>query len=220
MSNSIDRAPKEKSSNPTILKKGIDLYNWVRLRIDFLSWLLNGRPLSPPPLYKQRVVRRFARKFSVKTLVETGTCMGDMIYATRKDFEAIYSIELDYELFKRAQGRLSKFPNITLLNGDSAKVLPEVLKRINYPCLFWLDAHYSGGVTAKGELETPISKELKDILNQPQNKRIILIDDARCFVGQSDYPTIKELEQLAKNLDSNLVFEVKNDIIFIYPPQH
>ena len=202
---------------PKIVKKSIDLFNWVKSRFDFLNWLKKGRPSPPPDLYKQKTVKHYAKDFSMTTLIETGTCLGEMVNATKQIFKKIYSIELDPILFKNAQQRFSSSKNITLLNGDSSKVLPEVLKAIDYPCLFWLDAHYSGGITAKGELETPIAQELKSILTQSIKNHVILIDDARCFTGQNDYPTIKELKKIVFNINPELIFEIKNDVIRIHP---
>ena len=105
--------------------------------------------------------------------------------------------------------------HITILHGDSGEVLEQVLARINKPCLFWLDGHYSGGVTAKGSLETPIQKELTHIFNHPQaHNHIILIDDARLFTGQDDYPALQFLQDLTISAGFD-VYEVKDDIIRI-----
>jgi hypothetical protein len=82
--------------------------------------------------------------------------------------------------------------------------------------LFWLDGHYSGGITAKGPLDTPIVKELDSILNHSVTGHVILIDDARCFVGENDYPTIDELREILHTERPRWVFEVKDDIIRIH----
>jgi hypothetical protein len=44
--------------------------------------------------------------------------------------------------------------------------------------MFWLDRHYSGGFTAKGEKDCPIIEELDAISNGSHLKHSILIDDA------------------------------------------
>ena len=97
--------------------------------------------------------------------------------------------------------------------GDSIDVLPEILAKIEQPCLFWLDAHYSGGVTAKGKKETPILQEIQYILNHDIDRHIILIDDARCFNGQNDYPTIQELKNIILSHLPDWLFEIDNDVI-------
>lgn len=82
--------------------------------------------------------------------------------------------------------------------------------------MFWLDGHYSGEGTAKGDKETPILEELKCILNKNDYKHVILIDDARLFGNVCDYPSIDELNKfiISKDLDIDLV--VDNDIIKLH----
>mgnify|MGYP001369983704 CR=1 FL=1 len=42
-------------------------------------------------------------------------------------------------------------------------MLKNIIKNIDKPALFWLDGHYSGGVTGMGDNETPILEELEQI---------------------------------------------------------
>ena len=172
---------------------------------------------SPHNYLKQKIVKNYAKKFRLKVLIETGTCIGEMLYATRKNFERAYSIELDKYLHKIAKERLAKFKHIVLYRGDSSKVLPKILAKINKPCLFWLDAHYSGGITAKTSLETPIMIELKQILNHSNLNHVILIDDAANFVGENDYPTLDEVREFISNKRPNWSVHVNYDIIRIHP---
>jgi hypothetical protein len=130
---------------------------------------------------KQKIVSSYARQFSIRNLVETGTYLGDMVYANRNVFDRIFSIELDKSLYERALHRFSRFAHITILHGDSSVVLPELLDTIRAPCLFWLDAHYSAGITSKAGAETPIIEELQLILKRGVVEDVILIDDARCL---------------------------------------
>ena len=58
-------------------------------------------------------------------------------------------------------------PHVTIFQGDSATVLPKLLATIQEPCLFWLDGHYSGGITALGKSITPILDELQTISPTP-----------------------------------------------------
>ena len=78
--------------------------------------------------------------------------------------------------------------------------------------LFWLDAHYSGGETAHAALQTPIVKEI-DIVLKDNPKNIILIDDARCFDGTNDYPTLDTIKNYVSVVGKTM--EVKDDIIRI-----
>lgn len=200
-----------------IHKTGLKLKNLIfnSLFYDWTRGLLIS--LCPSKKVKRRVVKDFAAKYSLPTLIETGTYFGDMVSAVKNRFKRIYSIELDPVLYQRAKKRFAKFKHITLLQGDSAKVLPKVLADINSPCLFWLDAHYSGGITAKGNKETPIMNELNTILNHPVLDHVILIDDADCFTGKGDYPTLEELRRFALSKNPNLNFAVMLNIIQLYP---
>lgn len=193
-----------------------DIIRYIRQRRELRDWEKMGKPVPPPPEVKQKTVRDYAAKFSIHTLVESGTCLGDMVYATKDTFDKIFSIELDKALYETAKKRFSKFKHISIIQGDSGEVLPNILTNITQPCLFWLDGHYSGGITAKGRVETPILQELNHILNHPVAEHVILIDDARCFVGRSDYPTIEKLQDYIFKRCPDRVFEVKEDIIRIY----
>jgi hypothetical protein len=185
----------------------------IRSRRALKSWERQGRPIPPPAPVKQAIVKHYAEQFSIRSFVETGTLWGDMVYANKNIFQKIFSIELDQSLYERAKNRFSNDAHISILQGDSGEVIAKVLDKIDEPCLFWLDGHYSGGITAKGKLETPIVQELNDILNHSIQEHVILIDDARHFVGQNDYPTIEELKQLILKHNPGWVFEVKHDVI-------
>jgi hypothetical protein len=161
------------------------------------------------------VVKEFGERFSLRLLIETGTFLGDMVYAMRNQFDHIISIELGNVLYLHAVLRFIGQRHIRILHGDSTRVLVEILGWLREPALFWLDAHYSGRVTAKGNIETPIVEEVMAIVAHPIKQHVILIDDARCFNGVGDYPTLHTLRALVAR--PGFVFEVRDDIIRIYP---
>lgn len=101
---------------------------------------------------------------------------------------------------------------MTLLHGDSGKLLPEVVDKLKAPALFWLDGHYSCGLTAKGALETPIRAELQAIFSSAITGHVILIDDVRCFDGSHDYPHLDELLAFIRE-DGRYKAEVSTDIL-------
>ena len=172
----------------------------------------------PPPHYvKQIQIKELANKFNAQIFVETGTYQGDMIYAMRDVFKQLYSVELGEELCKKAQKRFKSLKHIQIFQGDSADVLPSIMKLLKERCLFWLDGHYSAGITALGDKETPIYSELNTIFNAEDFGHVILIDDARCFIGKNDYPKLLELKEFVKSKKSSLSFNVENDIIQICP---
>jgi hypothetical protein len=204
------------------LKKSVvhDIVTFFRQQRELRDWNNNGKSTRTPHAYKQKVVLQYADRFSISTLVESGTYLGFMVNATKGRFERIYSIELDEALYLRAKKKFFKFGHISIYQGDSGNVLPQILSHTQKPCLFWLDAHYSGGISAKGDLETPVMAELKHILTHSFTHsllHVILIDDARCFIGANDYPTLQGVEDLVSAMQPSLGFEVKNDIIRICP---
>jgi hypothetical protein len=195
------------------------LYTFYKIRKDkklYNIWLQSGKSAPPPHLVKQMVIKEYFEKFKTPIFIETGTYLGDMVYAVKDIFDCIYSVELDVDLWRNACARFTKAKNIIIVHGDSGEMLGRILDSIAKPCLFWLDGHYSAGVTAKGELMTPIQKELTCIFSHPLSKHhIILIDDARLFTGENDYPSIQLLGDWILSVGLNN-FEVKDDIIRIY----
>jgi len=190
-----------------------------RLKRRYEKWQHSGGELPLPHYGKQLVVAEYAKRFNMSVLVETGTYNGHMVMAMLDRFKEIFSIELDVTLCSNAQKQFSRHHHVHILQGSSDQVLPRILPQINKPCLFWLDAHYSGGKTAKGELSTPIMKELDWIVRHPfAPNHVLLIDDARCFVGDDDYPTLAEVRDYLLGKLPGWVFEVRDDIIRVHAP--
>jgi hypothetical protein len=181
------------------------------------TWQEAGRPIPPPPTVKQMIVTAYGQHFGMNTLVETGTYLGQMVEAQRGTFAHVWSIELDKALARMARQRFADAKNVTILQGDSGEHLKDVLAASNEPCLFWLDAHYSAGITARGDTDTPIMLELGLILTTPW-EHVILIDDARCFGADDfpDYPTVDEIRSIAAKHRDGWAVTVQDDIIRIH----
>ncbi len=184
----------------------------------YREWVENGRQVPPPHIVKQLVLREYAERFHLGCLVETGTYRGEMVEAVREIFDRIYSIELDAALFKEALRKFRRFPRITILHGDSGTVLKDVLPKLDRPTLFWLDGHYSGPETGKGDLDSPVEKELQHIFLHPDIGHVILIDDAREFTGHGGYPLLDRLREFVRGYRPEWKFEARDDIIRIHPP--
>lgn len=180
----------------------------------YFKWCISGFSPPPPHVVKQRIVKKYAKHYQLDTLVETGTYLGEMIEATQNTFKKIVSIELDHCLYLAAKDKFAGYPHISIVEGDSGKVLPSILKTVDDGCLFWLDGHYSGVGTSKSDKDTPIIEELNYIFNSNLHRYAILIDDARCFNGTNDYPHLDIVRKMAS--EKNLKFAIKNDIIRIY----
>jgi hypothetical protein len=189
---------------------------WQAKVLQIEEWERNGRPNPPPHIVKQNLIKELKRKFKCEVLVETGTYLGDMIEAQLNDFKEIYSIELSQKLFNKAKDKFKNYSQVTILNGDSGIVLNKLMDKIDKPTIFWLDGHWSGGITAKAEKECPVPEELEAILKSSL-LHVILIDDARLFNGTHDYPTIDEIKKIIVDNGQKYILEVKDDIIQLTP---
>lgn len=166
----------------------------------------------PSQAEKYRTIQQYALNSNVRTLVETGTNEGDAVLACLHDFDKIYSIELADVLYERASARFRDSVHVEIIHGDSSHVLPALVAAIEGTALFWLDGHYSGGITARGDQDTPILAELTAVLSR-RSEDIILIDDARLFRGRDGYPSKARVRRLVHQSHPHARFEVANDII-------
>jgi hypothetical protein len=182
-----------------------------------LQWRLAGRPIPSPPTVKASIVKDYQRRFGPRVFVETGTFAGGMIDAVRHSFDRIVSIELDPGWHARAVERFRADAHVTLLQGDSGVRLQEVLDTLTEPALFWLDAHYSGPVTARGVVDSPIVRELTSIRAHQVAGHVVLIDDIRDFQGRDGYPTVDELVRWIRDADPKGVVDVRDDILRWHP---
>jgi hypothetical protein len=163
-------------------------------------------------------------KYGLTTLVETGTFLGDTVEFFKSKFKQVFSIELSSELAEKAIKRFEKDDNVRIIQGDSGEVLTSLVRQISSPALFWLDGHYSSEFfvndeyikTARSEKDTPIMNELNILLND-ERQHIILIDDARLFNGQGDYPSLGTIHNMVKRSKYSFNVFVNRDIINIIP---
>jgi hypothetical protein len=171
---------------------------------------------------KRTIIDQYRIMFSCKNFVETGTFLGDTTWFFRNMFDRLYSIELSHDLAVRAKKRFQDCTNVEIVEGNSGVVLKDLIARLAPPVLYWLDGHYSSEffhqgeyfITAKGDKHTPIQQELDVILNSGKPS-VILIDDARLFNGENDYPTLASLERKIAGLCSEYKFFVKSDVIHV-----
>ena len=186
-------------------------------RIIAARWQRQGAPIPAPGAVKRDMLRRTAEQHHLRVLIETGTYTGDTVMALHRHFDRIVSVELSRELHARAVRQARNRGNVELLLGDSAQVLPRVLATLHQPALFWLDAHYSGGVTALGDRISPISSELDAILGHDVKGHVVLVDDAREFhdPARSGYPGVEVVSAAASQ--HNYAMSEERDIFFLVP---
>lgn len=180
---------------------------------------MRGGWSSPlPALLKRAFLRGIARDEGVDAFVETGTYLGDTTWYFRNDFDVIHSIEVEPYLHAQAARRFRGFGHITIHLGDSADVLPTINAGLRGKTLYWLDGHYSGGITGAGDSHCPVYAELESIFTLSQSPFVIVIDDARCFGTDRSYPSIDDLRTCVARLsEQRAAVCIENDMIVIRP---
>lgn len=159
-------------------------------------------------------------KYPNKALIETGTFYGNGVEnALKAGFKEVYSIELSPDLYQYCYEKFKSNPNVHIYLGDSSVVLKDVLAKINDPVTFWLDGHYSAGVTAKGNKNSPILEEIAAIGQHKIKNHTILIDDVRLF-GTEEFDNVTKDQVIAAikqiNKDYEISFEdgyIANDVL-------
>lgn len=178
-------------------------------------WRRDGLP-PPPRSVKATLIRRYAGA-ARGALVETGTYYGDMLAALRGDFQALHSIELSPRLARRARRRFAGDDAVTIHEGDSGVLLPAVLRGLGRPAVLWLDGHYSGPLTARGAVDTPLLAELEAALALGTADDVILIDDAR-LLGTPPYPSSAEVERLVAARRPEWSVHLESDVLVAHRP--
>ncbi|MEI6035985.1 MAG: hypothetical protein WCS65_17095 [Verrucomicrobiae bacterium] len=168
-----------------------------------------------PEICKRETLRHYAKKSGAKVFIETGTFRGETIEFLEPEFSRRVSIELSREFFEAAQKKFFGRPGIELFCGDSADLLPGVISSVEETALIWLDAHYSGKTTALGSQETPIIKELDIVFSLSKSRHVILIDDAREFGSNPNYPPLSVVEERARR--NRYHYECRFDLIRLTP---
>ena len=145
--------------------------------------------------------------------IETGTYLGDGIKKVLNNYVTIHSIELSEKWYDYNVQQFRDEPTVKMHLGDSKKILPELLETIKEPVTIFLDAHYSGKLTAYGEEETPLLFELEILKERPYDD-IIIIDDCR-LLGKSgtcgcepDHPIYPEMNYDWKNITEYEIFKL------------
>ena len=120
-------------------------------------------------LIKREILRSLIINYSLETVVETGTYLGDTTRFLSQYVKKIYSIEIGTQLAAMARRRFKRKPEIEIMLGDSGELLEELLLEINGNVLFFLDGHFSEGITSTSlSYETPLIRELQ-VLSKSRN---------------------------------------------------
>jgi hypothetical protein len=183
----------------------------VRNLAQWWEWRSRGYEAPLPPPVKRATLLRNGLPGS--TWIETGTYRGETTAYLAARFPRVITIEPADELFRAAQERFSGEPRVQVLHGTSEEALPLALEGLSGDVSFWLDGHYSGGVTFNGPQVTPVVNELAAIADHRAQLGdiVLLVDDVRLFgapgpEGQG-YPTVSVLTDWADAQDLRWRFE-------------
>jgi hypothetical protein len=165
------------------------------------------------------LAERLANELSIRRAVETGTFLGDSTRKLIRAFATVETIELSARLARRAQLRFLLRPSVTVRHGKSAALL----RPAREPTLYWLDAHWSGGITAGEEYECPLLDELR-ATSPGTDRDCYLVDDAALFTQPpprphkpEQWPSLQEIKQLVRVLRPGYSTAVVDDVIAIVP---
>lgn len=146
----------------------------------------------------------------LNVLIETGTAFGANIINLKDDFDELLTVELSSSHYTAAMEALLPYPNVRVVCGSSAHWVPGIIVHgyPNRPVLFFLDAHYSGGDTAKdSSLEhpnCPLVNELREIGLRIVPGTVVVCDDYRLFFGspyhEEGYPSLRTVQRVVREL--------------------
>jgi len=103
--------------------------------------------------------------------VETGTYQGGGVkQALDLGFRAVYSCEIDADLFNLAGERFAGDDRVDVYCGDAADLLPGILAELTAPALIFLDGH-------DPDLPCPLLAELQAIAAAGIRDHVIVVDD-------------------------------------------
>ena len=147
--------------------------------------------------------------------VESGTYKGTSLRKAVESgiFEQCYSAEIVPELHHKQKKRFAKYDNCHLLLGSSIDVFVEHIFPIctaTDRIFFWLDGHFSAGITGGESTFCPVLEEMNVIQRHcPTSSIVIAIDDTD-DLGRHDpnvpglnWPTRNEIDAIAYQINAN-----------------
>lgn len=198
------------SKLPHFLRQALINIQWT------FKYVLSFGLSSAPPWLKRIILKADTDKNM--TFIETGTYFGDTTLFLSKNFSKVISIEPEKTIYAFALKRLKKHTNVSLYNGSSEEVFETILSKEKGNICFFLDGHYSDGVTFLGEEFSPMKEELRLISKYKNNFKIckIIVDDFRLF-GQTKTPTNYPDRMFLVNFAENegLDWEIKADMFIM-----
>ena len=188
------------------------VWYWFLQVRQICAWKDRSYAMPAPHFIKQSTLLRHACRDAV--WVETGTYLGETTRFLAKRFPFVYTIEPSSECFRLARKRLRGIRNVELIAGTSEDILQPLLAKVGFQSVcFWLDGHFSAGITFKGNSKSPVLHELEVIgaSFQKFDNVVVFIDDVRCAQNDPEnYPSLDVYVDWARQ--NSLIWTVENDI--------
>lgn len=183
-----------------------------KIKPETILWIKSGYSMPSPFQVKIATLDRHCEKNS--DWIETGTYLAEttVCLAKKHNLCKIYTIEPAKEIFQYSQAKYSRIKNIEFLNGSSEDLFETTLLKTEGKLNLWLDGHYSGDITFKGELDSPIVHELETLskhITRFENLAVF-VDDFRLFGKSKGYPEASFLTTWAES--NNMDWTVEHDI--------
>jgi len=173
--------------------------------------------LWPEAKQKAGMLRRVQKQYGQPLFVETGTYLGDTPLALRDCFDSIWTIEIDAALHAAAAERLAPHKNIICLLGSASACLRQLAPVLTKPTIFWLDSHYSGPGTGRGDCDLPVLEELAIIRNFCPAGSAVVIDDVSSYCAASGTSKLSDILSSLENIDPKWTFFFDYDMLFALP---
>ena len=177
------------------------------------DWAVREYSVPCPRFVKDPVLKRLNLKDS--TWVETGTFLGETTQLLSQMSSKVFTIEPEPSLYLKAKSRFANDSKVVVINDISENALPVLLPTITGNVCFWLDGHYSGGITFSGPNGTPLVQELNEIQKHLNRfaAAAIAIDDIRSCGQKNEYGEYPSLDALvdwarANRLDWHIEYDI------------
>ena len=170
----------------------------------------------------QQLAAGLRDRLGLARAIETGTYRGAGTRRLARIFPRVITIEISEGLAAAAREALADVSGVDVRQGSSRDLLRAVVDA-SQPTLYWLDGHWSGGVTGGEEDECPVLAEL-DAIAAGHGDDVVLIDDARLFLAPpppphdaSQWPNMGELvDAIGRSKPGHEVL-VAHDIVVAVP---
>jgi hypothetical protein len=163
--------------------------------------------------------------YRATTFFETGTYEAHTTRWAARCFTSVITVEASPELHAAAKAYGSHLANVEFIRGDSRTVIRSRIANLPRPAIFWLDAHWSGGLTHGEADECPLIGELAELCDSGRDD-FILIDDARLFLAppppphrSEQWPSIDVILQTLQGGRRPTIAAIIDDVIVVVPPR-